>query len=82
MAAAGMRPLADVDRHADALVAIVLDRLDFAFADGYGQTPSLGNVAFAGAGAQALRVADDRRGKFVELSGGIGELMAACHGAL
>ena len=82
MAAAGMWPLADVNRHTDALVAVVLDRLDFAFANGYGETPSLGNVALAGAGAQAFGVADDGGGKFLELGGGIGELMAACHGAL
>jgi hypothetical protein len=82
VAAPRVRALADVNRDADALVAVVLDRLDRALAHGYRQAAAFGNVALAGARAQPLCVPDDRGGELLQLRGAVGEAMAVCHGAL
>lgn len=63
-------PLAEIDRDADALVAVEFDRFDFLPADGDRLADAFGNIDFAGAGAAALGMAKYIGGEFAQPVGG------------
>ena len=65
--------LPDIDRDADALVAVVFDRLDFAAAHGHGLAEAFAHLGLGGGRAARLRVVEHARRDVAQLVGRIGE---------
>ena len=82
MAAPRLRPVAEINRDADALVAVVLDGFGLVLAYRDRQAVALGDLAFARARARALRRVEHRLREFLELRGRVGEAVVLRHGAL
>ena len=64
---------AEVDRHADALVAVVLDGLDLTLADGDGLAEAFGDVGLAVGRAERARMIEDALREFAQPGVGMAE---------
>ena len=65
--------LADIDRDADALVAVVFDRFHLAAAHGHGLSEAFAHLGFGGGRAARLRVIENARRELAQLVGGVGK---------
>ena len=82
MAALHVRPRAEVDRDADALVAIVLERVDGALAHGHREAEALRHVAFARSRAELPRMVEEDLRKLAHLGIAVGKTVIDFHSAL